>query len=135
MLSWLCTYRETTLFNMCFDDIPYARQWPELENGLSPFLQSLMASKRKLKILIYNGDLDLVCNYFGVQRFVDNLNATVLSDTKPWFLNKTIGGDIKIYDGITLMTVRNSGHFVPTDKPAEALHMFEMYLLGLNQTR
>jgi hypothetical protein len=42
-----------------------------------------------------------------------------------------VSGFVKYFDRITFMTVKGSGHMVPTDKAAEALHMFEMFLDGM----
>ncbi|KAK6759560.1 hypothetical protein RB195_021252 [Necator americanus] len=54
-----------------------------------------------LKMLIYNGDVDMACNFLGDEWFVENLAGTV-------------------YNG--------AGHFVPTDRPGPALQMIYNFI-------
>ena len=46
--------------------------------------KNLMA--RKIRILVYNGDLDLACNFLGDQWFVDGLNAPLKSNKRAWLV-------------------------------------------------
>ena len=41
---------------------------------------------RGLRILNYNGDLDLACNFLGNQWFVKDLNAALKRDKRPWYI-------------------------------------------------
>lgn len=118
-------------FSTCFDEIQYTMQYPDSPDGMAPFIKKLMRSQRKLNLIVYNGDTDMMCNFLGDEWFVDDLNAKVVSDYKPWFVNEQVAGFVKEFKGITYMTVRGSGHMVPTDKPAEALYMFQKHLLRI----
>lgn len=117
-------------FATCFDGIDYKMIYPSAPDGLAPQIRSLIDSPRGLSLLIYNGDVDLMCNFFGDEWFVDDLKRDVKKEYTQWYTNKQVSGFIKKFDGITYMTVKGSGHMVPTDKPAEALNMFEMFLSG-----
>lgn len=117
-------------FTTCFDGIKYTMIYPSSKFGLAPQINHLLHSDRKLTLLVYNGDVDMMCNFIGDEWFVDDLNRKVIADYSPWHLNGQVAGFVKHYEGITYMTVKGSGHMVPTDKPAEALAMFEIFLFG-----
>jgi len=121
-----------TQFATCFDKIDYTMQYPARPDGLAPQMRKLIASKRKLTLLVYNGDIDLMCNFFGDEWFVDDLGRKVIKDYSKWLTNNQLSGFAKYFDGIAYFTIRGAGHMVPTDRPAEALHMFEHFLDGLN---
>lgn len=92
--------------------------------------QVIRAGKR---ILVYNGDIDMACNFLGDEWFVEALKQPVVTDRKPWYYNDTqgdrqVGGFIKTFEQITLTTIRGAGHMVPQDKPAPALQMFYDFL-------
>ena len=42
--------------------------------------------EKKIRILVYNGDLDLACNFLGDQWFVNDLNAPQKSSKRPWLV-------------------------------------------------
>ena len=58
----------------------YHRQYTDMAN----VYKNLMA--RKIRILVYNGDLDLACNFLGDQWFVDGLNAPLKSNKRAWLV-------------------------------------------------
>lgn len=119
-----------TPFTTCFDGIQYTMIYPNKQGGLAPQINKLIASPRDLTLLVYNGDVDMMCNFFGDEWFVDDLGRKVIVDYEPWHVNGQVAGFVKHYDRITYMTVKGSGHMVPTDKPAEALAMIEVFLFG-----
>ena len=82
--------------------------------------------------IIYNGDLDMVCDFLGDQRFVDSLGYQVKDKYKPWKVGGRIGGFVKRYEGITFTTVRDAGHMVPTDQPLAGLEIVKE-LIGLKK--
>ncbi|XP_018653441.1 family S10 non-peptidase homologue (S10 family) [Schistosoma mansoni] len=94
--------------------------------------QYMQLLKSKIFVLIYNGDIDMACNYFGDEWFVDNLNLTTISPRSPWLYvekdgTKQIGGYWKLLSAnvssLVYTTVRGAGHMVPRDKPAATFHM------------
>lgn len=117
-------------FTTCFDGIQYTMIYPASKDGMAPQINKLINSSRDLTLLVYNGDVDMMCNFFGDEWFVDDLKRRVIADYSPWHVNNQVAGFVKHYDRITYMTVKGSGHMVPTDKPAEALHMFNIFLYG-----
>lgn len=120
-----------TQFTTCFDGIQYTMIYPARKGGLAPQIQSLINSKRNLTMLVYNGDVDLMCNFLGDEWFVDDLGREPIATLGPWYTRGQVSGYAKYFKGIAYFTVKGSGHMVPTDRSAEALEMFEMFLDGL----
>uniref|UniRef100_A0A0B7A322 Carboxypeptidase n=1 Tax=Arion vulgaris TaxID=1028688 RepID=A0A0B7A322_9EUPU len=91
------------------------------------------ALSRKIRILVYNGDVDMACNFLGDEWFADSLNATILHDRKFWFYKEVdgttqIAGFVKTFDNLAVVTIKGSGHMVPTDKPIPALDMYTKFI-------
>ncbi|KAL5006080.1 hypothetical protein ScPMuIL_017238 [Solemya velum] len=94
------------------------------------YLKILAAGKR---MLVYNGDVDMACNFLGDEWFVDDLNIPVIAARKAWYYlddmkTKQVAGFVKQFKDITFVTVRGSGHMVPTDRPIPAFDLFEKFI-------
>ncbi|KAH7636472.1 serine carboxypeptidase-like protein [Dermatophagoides farinae] len=100
--------------------------------------------------LLYAGDLDVVCNFLGIQWFVDDLLLKESIDDnnklRPminhtyWKYNGQIGGFYKHYttDGgsnLTFATIRGAGHSTAVDKPAETKYLFYKFLNQKNSDK
>lgn len=106
----------------------YVMKYPTRIGGLTPQIRSLIESKRKLRMLVYNGDVDAVCNFLGDEWFVDDLNLEIVNDYTQWKVDNQIAGFYKTHKGLTYATIRGSGHMVPGDRPREALAMFHAFI-------
>lgn len=101
----------------------YERQYKTVKNEVQDLL------KNGKKVLIYNGDVDSMCNFLAGQWFAEGLGQKVAEKYKPWLVNGQVAGFTKKYkNNLTFTTVKGSGHTVPEDKPAEALAMFEDFI-------
>lgn len=89
----------------------------------------------KYRILVYNGDVDMACNFMGDEWFVESLQQQVEVQRRPWLYNdadgQQVGGFVKEFDNIAFLTVKGSGHMVPSDKPAAAFTMFTRFIKKL----
>ncbi|KAG9510471.1 Lysosomal protective protein [Fragariocoptes setiger] len=112
----------------CSDVVKYTMQYP----SMAPQLKSLIASPRNLNLLVYNGDVDMMCNFLGDEFFCDSLGLPVISDYKPWMVSNQVAGYKKVYKGLTYLTVKGSGHMVPGDKPKESFEMIRTFLAQKN---
>uniref|UniRef100_K3X2E5 Carboxypeptidase n=1 Tax=Globisporangium ultimum (strain ATCC 200006 / CBS 805.95 / DAOM BR144) TaxID=431595 RepID=K3X2E5_GLOUD len=92
-----------------------------------------------LRVLVYAGDADLMCNWLGNQAWTNALEwkgkASFNAATQRPFLTKnplsgmkTIGGELKTFDNLAFLRVYNSGHMVPMDQPGLALDMITRFL-------
>lgn len=85
----------------------------------------------KVRVLVYNGDCDTVCNAIGDKQFLNTLGLKQISDSIPWRYNEDVydvAGWQTEYEGLTFLSVRGSGHYVPMDKPREALQMITNFI-------
>jgi carboxypeptidase C (cathepsin A) len=113
-------------WDMCSDSVSnnYERL-PEASLYLYPKL-----IKSGLKILIFSGDTDMAVPYNGNQRWIESLNLGVASPWRSWRAYgdmTTVAGYRTIYNGITFVTVKGTGHMVPQWKPKEAFYMMEQF--------
>jgi len=81
-----------------------------------------------IPVVIYNGDLDLICNWVGGKLWVDSMDwrgqSTFASTPlKPWKVNGVAAGEAKSFQGFTFVRVYQAGHMVPHDQPANALDL------------
>ncbi|XP_075993849.1 lysosomal protective protein [Genypterus blacodes] len=86
----------------------------------------------KYRILVYNGDVDMACNFMGDEWFVESLHQEVEVMRRPWTYVDTdgeqVGGFVKEFSNIAFLTVKGSGHMVPSDKPVAAFAMFSRFI-------
>ena len=59
-----------------------------------------------LRILVYNGDTDMACNFLGDEWFVNDLKRNVKKPYSPWYVNGQVAGFAKTFEGITFTTIK-----------------------------
>ncbi|ESP01459.1 hypothetical protein LOTGIDRAFT_206131 [Lottia gigantea] len=105
----------------------YIRDYMEM----SAQYKKILAAKKR--VMVYNGDVDMACNFLGDEWFVENLEIDVVAERLEWFYeaedgSKQVAGFVKQFKDLDLVTVRGAGHMVPTDKPLPAFQMFKNFL-------
>ncbi|KNC48879.1 serine carboxypeptidase [Thecamonas trahens ATCC 50062] len=84
-----------------------------------------------------NGELDIICNYLGVQAWMDDLQWSGQSgynaaSYKPWSYKENgqtkVGGSYKAFGNFSYVSVEEAGHMVPQDSPYGALYVFKAFL-------
>lgn len=87
---------------------------------------------KNLSILIYSGDADFILNHMGSVNWITQ--GLQNKQTKPWTKwrgsDRQVAGYFEEYDGLTFLTVKGAGHFVPKDRPRHALDMLTSFLTG-----
>jgi serine carboxypeptidase-like clade 4 len=87
-----------------------------------------------VRVLVYSGTEDFICNYLGSQAWVNALDwpgqkAFNSIDLAEWKDSKNnTAGLAKTYNGFTFLEVFNAGHMVPMDQPANALDMLKRFI-------
>uniref|UniRef100_A0A1W7RAT1 Carboxypeptidase n=1 Tax=Hadrurus spadix TaxID=141984 RepID=A0A1W7RAT1_9SCOR len=99
----------------------------QIYSTMKPQVIKLITSG-KLRGLIYNGDIDMACNFLGDQWFSDSLPFQVTSEYSKWMYNDQVAGFYKKFGNLTFLTIKGSGHMVPQDKPGPAFKMMSSFL-------
>jgi cathepsin A (carboxypeptidase C) len=82
----------------------------------------------KVKVLVYSGDKDFVCNWKGGEAWTNNLNWSEGAEFKnkdysKWSVNGKVAGEFKNVNNLTFLRVYDAGHMVPMDQPEVSLNM------------
>lgn len=88
---------------------------------------------RSIKVLIYNGQNDVVCNTAGVLQYLNSLNWEGIGHWKNtkkimWTRHGDVEGWAKVSGNLWFVQVNGAGHMVPSDKPDAAFSMLGHFL-------
>ncbi|ORX43278.1 alpha/beta-hydrolase [Piromyces finnis] len=88
-----------------------------------------------IKITLFAGDKDLICNHAGIEMMIDNMTwdgakgySNGLID---WVVNGKVSGAYQSERNLTYIRMTNGSHMVPIDLPEESLFMFNSFI-GIN---
>ncbi|KAF4584580.1 hypothetical protein EYR38_001809 [Pleurotus pulmonarius] len=118
-----CSRSVTTAFGQTLDELH-----PTVD-----YVAALL--ERNVRVLIYVGSYDWVCNWVGSERWtlamewsgMEEFNKQPLRD---WVVDGKSAGKTRSAKGLTFATVEAAGHMVPYDKPKESLEMVQRWLAG-----
>ena len=87
----------------------------------------------KIPTLLYNGNMDLVCNYLGTQAYARELEwpgklGYINSKITNFTLANTVVGTIQKYSNLTRLTISGAGHISLYDKPMVTYNMLYKWL-------
>jgi len=93
-----------------------------------------------VRVLIYSGMEDFICNYYGGGNWTASMpwpgqSAFNAAQMKPWALNSTTVGYAKASQNFTWVEVLRAGHMVPMDQPQAALDLVRRFLNNLPFTQ
>lgn len=113
-------------WEICSEEVSYTygRIYSEMQSRVQ------QAANAGVRVLLYNGDVDMACNFLMGQRFSDLLGFTKTQTKTHFKVNGQIGGYHTQYDKVEYVSVRGAGHMVPTDKPDVAFHIIDAFLQG-----
>lgn len=88
-----------------------------------------------IKLLVYAGEYDLICNWLGNSRWV---HAVEWSGQKDFTAASTVSfavdgkeaGQLKSHGPLGFLKVHDAGHMVPMDQPKAALEMLKRWTQG-----
>ncbi|KAF9036904.1 serine carboxypeptidase [Hymenopellis radicata] len=91
--------------------------------------------ERGIKILIYVGNYDWICNWVGNERWTLALEWSgqaefASKELSDWVVDGKAAGKTRSAQGLTFATIFGAGHLVPFDKPKESLALIQRWLGG-----
>ncbi|EJD36685.1 peptidase S10, serine carboxypeptidase [Auricularia subglabra TFB-10046 SS5] len=97
----------------------------------APYVAELL--QRGVRVLIYVGTYDLVCNWVGNLAWTTALEwpgheAFAGTEFREWAVDGARAGLTKSAGPLTYATVEAAGHMVPYDKPVQALQLLNRWL-------
>ncbi|XVE68795.1 hypothetical protein DITRI_Ditri09bG0099000 [Diplodiscus trichospermus] len=100
-----------------------------LEVGIPTFLED------GIKLLVYAGEYDLICNWLGNSRWVHAMEWSgqkefVASPEVPFIVDGSEAGVLKTHGPLAFLKVHDAGHMVPMDQPKAALEMLKRWTKG-----
>lgn len=110
-------------FELCNDEVNnnYKREYKTMQKQYDVLTP-------RVRGLIYNGDIDMACNFLGDEWFIESLGLKVLEGRKMWHQGGQVGGFVKRFQNVDVVTIRGAGHMVPEDKPGPALKMITSFI-------
>ena len=69
-------------------------------------MQIRAALSAQLKILVYNGDTDMACNFLMGQKFSESLKLGLKASKREWKYMDQVAGFVTQYEGIDFLTVK-----------------------------
>ncbi|CAJ0955762.1 unnamed protein product, partial [Mesorhabditis belari] len=114
----------------------YKITFPDQQQFFDTVLQK--TQNPNFRFLIYNGDVDTVCNYLGdawfARKVAKDNGFDTTADIVPWAYQTQLAGFLQRYQRdkdnvmIDVLTVKGAGHMVPNDRPAQSLQMINNFM-------
>ena len=101
------------------------------EKNLMPFYIDIALNHPEIRSLVYNGDTDPGINSFVSQNWTAALGLDEIESWRPWTIDgcQRMGGYVTRYDGdFDFLTIRGSGHMVPTYKSEAAKEFMSKWI-------
>ncbi|KAL1558493.1 Serine carboxypeptidase-like 48 [Salvia divinorum] len=88
-----------------------------------------------IKLLVYAGEYDLICNWLGNSRWVHAMEWSgqkkfAAAATQPFSVDGAEAGQQKGYGPLTFLKVHDAGHMVPMDQPKASVEMLRRWMQG-----
>jgi len=105
----------------------------DIMQSTKPWIEELMTAG--YKVLIYNGQLDVIIGHSLTQAFVDSLQWPARRDfdrapRTQWHVGPDLAGYSKTAGSFTQLLVRNAGHMVPYDQPKWSFDLINRFTSG-----
>lgn len=89
--------------------------------------------EKGVKVMLFAGEEDLICNSIGVRRTAENLvwgGAKGFGDhpAQDWYVNGTLAGTWRTARNFTYVGIKGASHMVGVDKPVEAHNMIVRFM-------
>ncbi len=104
----------------------------DIMKSVAPWIKILL---EHYKVMVYNGQLDIIVAYPLTEEFLRNLKWNGENDYKTaprkiWKVKDQIAGYVKTGGNLTEVLVRNAGHMVPADQPLFAFDLINRFVFS-----
>ncbi|ESK93489.1 hypothetical protein Moror_1681 [Moniliophthora roreri MCA 2997] len=91
--------------------------------------------EREVRVLVYAGNYDWVCNWVGNERWTRDMEWSGQEGygkevLREWFVDGAKAGVTRSSGGLTFATIEGGGHMAPMDRPRESLELVKRWLSG-----
>ena len=86
------------------------------------------AGAKNWRILIYSGISDAAVPSRGTERWVRCLGRPIKKDWRSWTIDEQVAGLVIDYDRISYLTIRTTGHTVPSYTPQKGFEFFARWI-------
>ncbi|XP_061362709.1 serine carboxypeptidase-like 34 [Gastrolobium bilobum] len=107
----------------CSNNISF---WSDAPQSMLPVIRKLIAGG--IRVWVYSGDTDGRIPVTATRYTLRKLGLSIVQDWTPWYTSQQVGGWTVVYDGLTYVTIRGSGHEVPAFAPKQALQLLRHFL-------
>ncbi|KAK4286416.1 hypothetical protein QN277_002974 [Acacia crassicarpa] len=88
-----------------------------------------------IRMLVYEGEKDLICNWLGNERWVDSMKwsgqaAFMASPNVSFVVDGQEAGKLRSHEPLSFLKIHEAGHLVPMDQPKAALEMLTRWMQG-----
>jgi len=125
---------EVSQYNSCSDTVGMNFGLTlDMMKGATEYVGALL--ERDVRVLIYVGTYDWVCNWLGNEAWTLALEWSGQEEfssqpLREWTVDGKRAGRTRYAKGLTFATVDAAGHMVPYDKPKESLEMVNRWIAG-----
>lgn len=111
-------------WSVCSTVLNYDQYWP----SMLPVYDELA---QHYELMIYSGDVTWNCDTLGTMAWIRHMNWTETSGWANWFDSTgQVGGYVRKWKQMVLVTVRDAGHMVPTFQPGRGFDVLKKFLSG-----
>jgi len=80
------------------------------------------------KIWVVSGDADAAVPFLGTERWMECLGRELVVPQEAWMMDGEVAGTKRVWDRMTLLTVKGCGHTIPTYCPKSGYKFFADFL-------
>jgi len=118
-------------WTMCGNDA-YFGLLDDLEQSVANLLPDLLTT---YPVMNYNGNMDLICNYFGTNEWTKHIGwpgqqTYNKASNHTWIVDGTAAGYYKSGGNLTHLIIDNAGHMAPFSQPKNTQNMLYTFIAG-----
>lgn len=108
----------------------YLDFYPDISKSYKQNISYLLKNTR---VLLYNGQDDIIVNTAGAQTWINSLSWSGIRDWQRtpkqiWNMTNNTVGTVRQYSNLSVATVYKAGHMVPEDQGPSSLDMLTKWL-------